>query len=486
MSMIISAWGASSRNPKRRQEGGPHRQEKVVAWRNRLVAFAGALVLLTQAPQALARKAVTATVNTSKVHQEIAGFGGSEAYFQAYLAHHPFKHEIYDALFGPENGLNIDFLRLQNSFRYQSSANFDPDTVDIVRNANSLRGNPITILMSSWSPPAKLKSNGSEKNGGTLIAKDGRYDYAGFAQYWEIAVLAYRAIGIDPTYVSIQNEPDMTTDYESCRFNPTEAPFNGDSFAGYDKAVDAVYAAFQKIPSPPHLLGPETTGIGYGTVQSFIRAQNPNHIYAIAHHLYTGGNKSEPDSYLPALQAVKNENPVRLRFQTEYYTADGLITAEMIHNSLVTEDVSLYLYWPLTWPGESGTLINIENPADQSKWKTPKGWSYTDGYYALKQFSYFIHAGYRRVDVDSSNDEVKISAYLSPNRDKLVVVALNPSPKASNAVKLNLQEFAHGQSRVYRTTFPNTLERFVLLGQLGADNVIALPPQSVVTVEITR
>jgi len=56
-------------------------------------------------------------------------------------------------------------------------------------------------------------------------------------------------------------------------------------------------------------------------------------------------------------------------------------------------------------------LLNIENPDEPAKWKTKNGWDYTDGYYALKQFSYFIHAGYHRVEASSSNDEVKLSAY---------------------------------------------------------------------------
>jgi glucuronoarabinoxylan endo-1,4-beta-xylanase len=452
----------------------------------RLAALGSGLVLWMLASPACALKPVIATVNLSKPHQEIAGFGGSEAYYQGYLAHHPHQQEIYDALFGPVNGLHIDFLRLQDTFRYQNKPGFDSDTSSIVQHANSVRGNPITIIMSSWSPPAALKSNGSEKNGGTLITKAGRYDYAGFAQYWKDSILAYRAIGIDPTYVSIQNEPDMTTDYESCRFNPTEAPFNGESFAGYDKAVDAVYAAFHQLPSPPYLLGPETIGIGYGHVQAFIKAQNADHIYAVTHHLYTGGDKNQPDSYIPALQAIKNENLGKLRFQTEYFTAGGFDTALMIHDSLVAEEVSLYLYWPLTWPGETGTLINIESPTNPSKWKTPQGWSYTDGYYALKQYSYFIHAGYHRVEAESSNDEIKLSAYLSPRRDKLAVVAINTSTTKTMTVKLKLGDFDHGLSRVFRTAFPNTPERFADLGALGPDNAITLPPHSVVSVEIVH
>jgi glucuronoarabinoxylan endo-1,4-beta-xylanase len=444
------------------------------------------LFLLPVASWAGPRKPATGTIDTTKVHQQIAGFGASEAYYQGYLARHPHSKEIYDALFGPVNGLHTDFLRLQNRFRYEPKADFDQDSVEIVQHANALRSSPMTIIMTSWSPPAALKSNGSEKNGGTLIKKDGHYDYQRFAQYWQDSVTVYRALGVDPTYVSIQNEPDETTDYESCRFNPTEAPFGGDAFAGYDKAVDAVHKALQQMPSPPHLIGPETIGIGYGTAEAFIKALPMQDMYAVAHHLYTGGDKTNSETYAASLQAVKEATPGTLRLQTEYYTEDGFQTALMIHESMTVEDISMYLEWPYAWPGKTGTLLNVENPNEPSKWTTPQGWSYTDGYFALKQYSYFIHARYSRVEAKSSDDDIKLSAYLSPQGDKLVVVAINTSTTAENSIKLRLGSFDHGKSVVYRTTFPNSAERFANVGALGNDATVTLPPHSVATLEITR
>jgi len=464
-------------------------QNPLLAPLGRVTLAALGMLIFTLPPAFAGQKPVTAKVDTAKLHQEIAGFGGSEAFFQAWLATHPHRQEIYDALFGPVNGLQIDFLRLQDSYRYSDKPGWDQNTIDIVKAADALRSTPMTIVMSSWTPPANLKSNHSEKGGGTLAKVNGSYDYDGFAKYWKDSVLAYRAVGVDPAYVSIQNEPDFTATYESCRFNPTEAPFHGDSFAGYDKAAHAVYIAFQQIPSPPRLVGPETFGIGYGNVQAFLAAQNPDEVYAIAHHLYTGGDKKAPDTYIPAMQAIDQQNPGRLKFQTEYYTALGFETVLMMHDSLVAEQASMYLYWPLTWPSDrpsaNGTLLQVEDPKDPSKWKTPQGWSYTDSYYALKHFSYFIHAGYRRVDASTGNDQVKLSAYLSPKKDKLVVVAINAADKPSK-VLLKMGEFDHGTSRIYRTTFPNTPERFASLGPLPADNSLTLPPHSVATVEIAH
>jgi O-glycosyl hydrolase len=130
--------------------------------------------------------------------------------------------------------------------------------------------------------------------------------------------------------------------------------------------------------------------------------------------------------------------------------------------------------------------LDVENPNEPSKWTTPQGWSYTDGYFALKQYSYFIHARYSRVEAKSSDDDIKLSAYLSPQGDKLVVVAINTSTTAENSIKLRLGSFDHGKSVVYRTTFPNSAERFANVGALGNDATVTLPPHSVATLEITR
>jgi len=395
-------------------------------------------------------RSATGTVDLARTRQEIAGFGASEAYFQGFLANHPQSAEIYDALFGPVNGLHTDFLRLQNSFRYVPSPEFARDTLAIVQHANALRSSPMTIIMSSWSPPENLKSNGSEKNGGTLIRVNGHYAYDRFAQYWQDSVRVYRALGIDPTYVSIQNEPDETTDYESCRFNPNEAPYKGESYAGYAEALDAVYKSFRQLPSPPHLLGPETIGIGYGNEQDFAKALNPDEIDAVTHHLYTGGDKNDPDSFVPAMQAVKDQTRGKLRFMTEYYTPTGFDTALMIHDALTVEEVSLYLQWPYAWPnGESGgALLQVEDPHDPAHWKNKDGWKFADSYFAMKQFSYVIHAGYRRVDASSSDDQVKLSAFVSPHGDKLVVVAINTSGAEDTSLKLKLGSFAAHASSI--------------------------------------
>lgn len=114
----------------------------------------------------------------------------------------------------------------------------DQAAVTIVQNATQALGHPPTILMSSWSPPSYLKSTGDTKNGGTLVKQGTSFAYDQFAQWWLASIGAYAQKGIVPDYISIQNEPDFTATWESCRFDATEG-----TNAGYGQALDAVVAA---------------------------------------------------------------------------------------------------------------------------------------------------------------------------------------------------------------------------------------------------
>src|SRR5271157_1355114 len=131
-------------------------------------SFFAALVALVAHPV----QAATATIDSTKTYQTIEGFGGATAFYAGWISDHPYKQEIYTNAFA---GLNLSMLRLGNWFRYTNS--LDYPAFDIVSNANRVLGHPVPVLMSSWSPPAFLKSNGQVGNGGTLIQTNGAFAY---------------------------------------------------------------------------------------------------------------------------------------------------------------------------------------------------------------------------------------------------------------------------------------------------------------------
>jgi glucuronoarabinoxylan endo-1,4-beta-xylanase len=462
----------------------------------------------------------TANANFSftTAHQTIAGFGGAEAFYANYLDSHPYEPQIMTALFDPVNGLGITMLRLQNNYYNYNGSNassFDPDNTKIVTAATSALGSPLTILMSSWTPPASLKSNNSINgctgvtNGnctggfGTLAQVNGAYNYYGFGQFWLSSLQAYAAIGVIPKYISIQNEPDFPATYVGCLFNPTEAPANlyqgTQSYASYGLAFDATYKAINGgvLASVPQMIGPESFSIS--NAQALTTQVPANELAVVAHHLYNVSSYGgDPASQVSPMTAFNSAFPTLLKFATEYFQAPGFYNAIDIHNALTIANDSAYIYWGLTWPStltngvatDQQGLLYIDNPFTPSSWAYTNGWTYNDAYYALKHFSYFIRPGYVRYNATISNADEDISVYQSPDTKTTVIVILNTSTAITDNVGLDLSSIHYINSAVYRSSFATPItspgaERWNKLGTYTSQG-ISLPPQSEVTVVLTN
>ncbi|MHC5214919.1 MAG: hypothetical protein ACYSOO_10095, partial [Planctomycetota bacterium] len=170
------------------------------------------------------------TVNATTAHQMIEGFGAAGAWYDPQLVTlGQSQPAVYDVLFGD---LGLDIYRLRNKYAQDGDTDYMSNSSTIITNAEASLGRPLKILMSAWSPPAYLKSNGETGNGGTLIGGPNNYDYAGLATWWADSITAWSSppYGVDADYISIQNEPDWTATRDTCRYDPTENSTN----AGYD------------------------------------------------------------------------------------------------------------------------------------------------------------------------------------------------------------------------------------------------------------
>ena len=452
-------------------------------------------------PQTPPAPAAIIRINPSHTYQTIAGFGAATAYYQNWITAHPEKETLYRLFF---KDLNLSILRLQNTYRPDKKAGFAKDDADIVRGANTALGHPIRILMSSWSPPAGVKSNGSEKGGGTLAQVNGAFVYEKFADYWADSVAAYRKVGIDPSWVCLQNEPDWKADYESCLLKPHETTENGIAYAGYDKTLDAVTHRFRSVAHPPLILGPEPLGIGGNSVQNYLGAENSpevKQLYGIAHHLYYGGDHRLPDSFAPALHGLRDTYPNKPKWMTEFGRSDGFQTAWCIHECLTEENAAAYVYWAGLWPGKD-TLIDLDNIFQpKATWKYPHGFSLNDRYFGLKHFSAFIEPGYQRVEATATQADLRVSAFAPPNRGRLVWVALNTSNTETIALRVAPVSGFGGKTAVYRSVLPPPAvaptdndhvgvngagERWHDLGAVPPSRTLSLPPHSIVTVVMDR
>ena len=436
---------------------------------------------------------VSATVDLAHPEQTLVGFGAAVAFYVNWLSPRGGDgDDVYKVLF-PDLGLDI--LRIGNWYQNQGSNTSetsplgDTDGLAVVQKATAALGHAPIVLMSSWSPPAYLKSNNATRGTeGTLIQANGGYAYADFGDWWRRALEAYAAQGVHVDFVSIQNEPDyFNSGWESCDFDANEG-----GHAGYGPALDAAYLAVSSssvLTQKPQFIGPETSGIAGNRVENYMAGLNASHLDVIAHHLYNGSDSATgpsaddppPDSYRGFMGRVAGDvaaynKPI---FQTEYSPNEPslLNTAWLIHDSLTIEKVSAYLYWALAWappqPDSVPTgLVTLSAP------NASRSYTVNDTYYAVRHFSKWTDPGWVRIDASSSASAVKVSAFVSPDGASLTVVLIN-TDQVPHGVALSLGGFAFTTAAAYRST-AGSAERTAELA-LGDGNVVAMPATSIVT-----
>ena len=165
-------------------------------------------------------------------YQEFLGFGGAFTESTGY-ALSTVNKEIYNKILNDyfsQDGINYSFGRLpigSSDFSLESySYSYKDDLSDFsikkdkqyiiptIKSALEINNN-IKFVASPWSPPAFMKTNNKLCLGGHL--KD-EYKQT-WADYLVKYVKAYKNEGITIDFMTIQNEPDATQIWESCRYS---------------------------------------------------------------------------------------------------------------------------------------------------------------------------------------------------------------------------------------------------------------------------
>jgi glucuronoarabinoxylan endo-1,4-beta-xylanase len=409
-------------------------------------------------------------IEASIRHQKIEGFGASGAYYTTNFVNHTKKDELCNVLF---KELALDIFRIRNN--HDMEPNSFRETVEIAKAGEAALGHDLKIMVSSWSPPAYLKSN-ANTIGGTLKKKDGKYMYDEFAQWWYDSLAAYTKAGVKVDYINIQNELDYEAPWNSCQFTPTAT--TDPNLAAYDTAFETVWKKLndEMGADTPKMLAPESSGLGNG--QPYIENLGDlSHVYGYSHHLYDcSGCGSAPDRFIPRMVSLNNfvsvhgNKPI---FQTEFEEnpgawADALNTAHLLHNSLTVEKVSGYLYWELFWGPGSG-LVSLEDSSS---------YTITPTYYAFKHYSAFIHANWRRVEASTENTGLRLSAYISPDNKKLTAVIINITKDTDISLAFSLKDFSASEGKVYRSS---QTENCVQIGKFKEPGPLKLPANSITT-----
>jgi glucosylceramidase len=180
------------------------------------------------------------TVDSSRRFQAIEGFGGAftEAAATAWGALQPGeRHAALEDYFCPQRGHGYSLCRVHmNScdFALGHYAHADRpgdvalDSFSIERDrqrllpmiqaALAIAPQPLKLLVSPWSPPGWMKSNGQMQEGGRLLPQ-----YAdAWARCFVRFIQAYAEAGVPVWGVTVQNEPMAVQRWDSCIYSAEE------------------------------------------------------------------------------------------------------------------------------------------------------------------------------------------------------------------------------------------------------------------------
>lgn len=422
-------------------------------------------------------------VDKSAAQQEIWGFGATanDPVNELMGLDSTSRQTLLDTFFGTTgDSVGFNLVRLEiNPFTksdpnprnvLQASIHPAPDVWDFDTDTHqrwfadeAISRNPnVKFAGSVWSPPAWMKDNASEIRGGHL--KPEYYDE--FADYLLTWAKKYKEdYGYDVNWISIQNEPEANVDYASAIYNGSEL----------SSVVSAVYDAFKTDGIAVQLGAPE--GGHLGSTAKLLGQMTPE---AIGKLDYIGTHFYAWDSYDPYNYDLRTyDKPL---FMMEYCMNapnDGTITgglsvADQI-NAAMEQGYSSYLYWLfVSRPATSTTslregLVNL----------------YADGTYAVNkrlyamgQFSRFFQPGDRKVEAESGNSDVTVSAAKNTTTGKAALVATNSS---TESVTVTISGLTASSVNVYRTSATENIASLGSYTTGGGSFTYTLAPQSITT-----
>ncbi len=280
---------------------------------------------------------------------------------------------------------------------------------------------PIQLCLVPWSPPAWMKSNGSRFNGGSLLP-----EFHGiWADYLCQYARAYQELGFTVRLLGVQNEPNASQTWDSCRYSPQEE---------HDFINDHLFPCLME-----HGLGTtrisiwdhnrdrmvdRTRAVCTGPVRSMVGA--------VAFHWYSGDHFESVGlirELFPELLLVFTEGCVEYKhFSQSAQLEHGLRYAHQIVGDL-NHGAHAWLDWNLVLDSDGGPN-HVGNNCDAPILASILTGTYEKraSFYFIGHFSRYIHPGAIRLAHSRFTQDLGITAWRNSDGE-VVVVVLNETER---------------------------------------------------------
>lgn len=363
----------------------------------------------------------TATVNWTDLKQSIDGFGASTAW-----ASGTWSSSVMNYLFSTTSGIGLSLLRSRVTPYVGSTENL------IMQQAQAYG---VKCWSTPWTAPMEWKTNHQTANGGDLESAH----YQDYANALADYVQDMQRQGVNLYALSIQNEPNWTADYESCRWTAQQfadfLPFLGQTFASRNITT--------KIMLPE--------GMNWNFDLANVVMADPNlakYVGILAAHNYgeNSGSWKKPTN--------TQGKPIWETEISSFATGEiemAIDTADDIWQAMTLGYANAYHYWWLNYSG-AAALLNNSQP--------------TKRFWAMGNYSKFIRPGWVRVGAtEDSSSGLDISSYKDPATGKFAIVVVNKSSTAAVSESFTLSGVSANSVTPYITS--STLD-------LAAQGAVAL------------
>ena len=332
-----------------------------------------------------------------------------------------FSVEMYEAMSDPTD-------RALESFSFAGTEKYILPMLEDARRASSME---LELMLSPWSPPAFMKTNGARKNGGKL-----KPEYRDFwADYLCRYIKEFRDRGFRIQRISVQNEPKATQTWDSCVFTPEEER---------QFLRDHLYPSMKRN--------------GMDDIELFICDHNKERAFdrmievmddsvqtlvaGVAFHWYSGDHFEALQlihDAAPDLKLISSESCIeRCFFGKERQLDNAMRMAHEIIGDL-NHGMTAFYDWNLLLD-EAGGPNHVGNYCDAAflfdrKKQELISLPYRDVYW---HFSHFIHQGARRIGMTRYTEKLDVTA--AENPDGTIAAVLLNREEDSRRVILRMRD----------------------------------------------
>lgn len=375
-------------------------------------------------------------------YQTVEGFGGAATDSAGYvfsLLNEEQKKEMLEQYFGKENmkyrlvripidscdfsleHYEADSEKDDEGFEHFSFERVEKYILPLLDAAESVYGGKLDIMLSPWSPPAYMKTNGERNHGGKL-----KKEYWGrWAAYICRYIQEYRSRGYHVTKLTLQNEPKAVQTWDSCVFSAKEQK---------EFLKDYIWPALTEnhLDDIEIYLWDHNKERCFEWAETIIDEETDHMIAGVAFHWYSG-------DHFDALRMIRERFPSKKLILSEaciefckFAADDFLNNAQKYAHDMIGDfnaGMNAFMDWNLLLD-ELGGPNHVKNYCDApylyhtEKKELIEG--NLQGY--LWHFSHFIEEGMRRIGVSSYTDKLEVCAF--EKAGKIVFVVLNRTDEA--------------------------------------------------------